>query len=83
MTLNGVQYTRIDDAGLHIETATGPQTLNVENVVLCAGQESERGLYEALQDRHPSVHCIGGAEVAAELDAKRAIAQGTKLALSL
>ena len=53
VTLNGVQYTRIDDAGLHIETATGPQTLNVENVVLCAGQESERGLYEALQDRHP------------------------------
>ncbi|MBB3047917.1 2,4-dienoyl-CoA reductase (NADPH2) [Litorivivens lipolytica] len=79
----GVQYRAIDDQGLHIETADGVEILEVDNIVICAGQEPERTLANALQDAGIKVHIIGGADVAAELDAKRAINQGTRLAASL
>jgi 2,4-dienoyl-CoA reductase (NADPH2) len=84
--LSGVNYERIDDAGLHI--SFGPQhadarVLGVDNVIICAGQESVRELEEALRDNGIEPHVIGGAAVAAELDAKRAIRQGTELAARL
>ncbi len=80
---SGVAYERIDDAGLHITVDGQPQLLEVDNVVLCAGQEPQRELHPALSAAGCSVHLIGGADVAAELDAKRAIVQGTTLAASL
>ncbi|MFZ4528115.1 MAG: FAD-dependent oxidoreductase [Undibacterium curvum] len=76
----GVSYDRIDDAGLHV-TVNGEQKLiPVDNVVLCAGQEPKRDLQAGLEALGKTVHLIGGADVAAELDAKRAINQGTRLA---
>ncbi|QPR34081.1 NADPH-dependent 2,4-dienoyl-CoA reductase [Delftia acidovorans] len=80
---SGVAYERIDDTGLHITVDGQPQLLEVDNVVLCAGQEPQRELHAALSAAGCSVHLIGGADVAAELDAKRAILQGTTLAASL
>ncbi|MFE2967083.1 FAD-dependent oxidoreductase [Streptomyces sp. NPDC059340] len=79
----GVQYDRIDDAGLHVTVEGHSQVLEVDTVVLCTGQEPRRGLYEELSAAGRSVHLIGGADVAAELDAKRAIKQGTELAAAL
>ncbi|MGD9620218.1 MAG: FAD-dependent oxidoreductase [Mycolicibacterium sp.] len=81
--ISGVNYERIDDAGLHI--SFGPdhsahRLLEVDNVVICAGQESVCELVGSLRARGKSPHVIGGAAVAAELDAKRAIRQGTELA---
>ena len=81
--LAGVTYRRIDDLGLHIDTADGPRTLEVDHVVICAGQVPRRDLYDELTAAGVPVHLIGGADVAAELDAKRAIAQGTALAAAL
>jgi len=78
--LGGVSYERIDDDGLHITIDGNPQVLNVDNVVICAGQEPRRDLYDGLKAANTDVHLIGGADVAAELDAKRAIEQGTRLA---
>ncbi|HUH29866.1 MAG TPA: FAD-dependent oxidoreductase, partial [Rhodanobacter sp.] len=78
-----VVYERFDDAGLHISVAGIAQTLPVDNVVICAGQEPNRQLADALLAVGMPVHVIGGADVAAELDAKRAIAQGTRLASTL
>jgi 2,4-dienoyl-CoA reductase (NADPH2) len=78
-----VRYERFDDAGLHILLDGQPQVLPVDNVVVCAGQEPSRGLADALLQAGRKPHVIGGADVAAELDAKRAIAQGTRLAASL
>jgi 2,4-dienoyl-CoA reductase (NADPH2) len=78
-----VVYERFDDAGLHISVAGIAQTLAVDNVVICAGQEPNRQLADALLAAGMPVHVIGGADVAAELDAKRAIAQGTQLASTL
>lgn len=84
--LSGVNYERIDDDGLHI--SFGPdrarkRVLAVDNVVICAGQESVRDLEDALRDNGIDPHIIGGAALAAELDAKRAIKQGTELAARL
>lgn len=79
--LNKCEYTRIDDAGLHLRVNGEEKLLAVDNVVICAGQESNRTLADQVQGK--PVHLIGGADVAAELDAKRAIDQGTRLALSL
>lgn len=79
----GVQYDRIDDAGLHVTVEGHSQVLEVDTVVLCTGQEPRRDLYEELSAAGRSVHLIGGADVAAELDAKRAIKQGTELAAAL
>ena len=84
--LSGVNYERIDDAGLHISFGPGhdrSRLLEVDNVVICAGQESVRDLVGELEARGVTPHVIGGAAVAAELDAKRAIRQGTELAAGL
>jgi len=81
--LGGVNYERIDDAGLHVTIDGAVRVINVDNVVICAGQEPRRELYDGLKTAGMDVHLIGGADVAAELDAKRAIAQGTRLAMSL
>ncbi|MEU2222948.1 NADPH-dependent 2,4-dienoyl-CoA reductase [Streptomyces sp. NPDC018347] len=79
----GVRYDRIDDAGLHITVGGESTVLEVDTVVLCTGQEPRRDLYDALVAAGRGAHLIGGADVAAELDAKRAIKQGTELAASL
>ena len=81
--IGGVRYDRIDDAGLHITVADQPQTLAVDSVVLCTGQEPRRDLLAPLQAAGLRVHTIGGADVATELDAKRAIRQATLLAIGL
>jgi 2,4-dienoyl-CoA reductase (NADPH2) len=79
----GASYERIDDEGLHLTIDGEPQVLPVDTVVLCAGQEPRRDLYEELVAAGRTAHLIGGADVAAELDAKRAIDQGTRLAATL
>ena len=81
--LGGVTYEKIDDAGLHVSVDGKAQTLDVDNVVICAGQESNRTLADELVELGVIVHVIGGADVAAELDAKRAIRQATELAAGL
>lgn len=81
--ITGAAYERIDDEGLHLTVDGKPRTLAVDNVVVCTGQESVRDLVEPLQAKGVTVHVIGGADVAAELDAKRAIRQGTELAAAL
>jgi 2,4-dienoyl-CoA reductase (NADPH2) len=90
--LRSVEYLRIDDDGLHISVPADPRNpksarehrvLDVDTVVLCAGQTSVRELVAPLEERGVRVHVIGGADVAAELDAKRAIKQATELAAVL
>jgi 2,4-dienoyl-CoA reductase (NADPH2) len=81
--LAGVSYERIDDQGLHVRIEDKPRCLEVDNVVICAGQLPQRELVEALKQAGIEPHLIGGADVAAELDAKRAIDQGTRLAARL
>ncbi|MEV0549967.1 NADPH-dependent 2,4-dienoyl-CoA reductase [Nocardia salmonicida] len=84
--VGGVNYDRIDDAGLHIsfgEKHENPRVIEVDNVIVCAGQESVRELEEPLRAAGVDLHLIGGADLAAELDAKRAIDQGTRLAARL
>ena len=81
--LGGVEYLGVDDAGLHIRVDGGEQMLAVDHVVVCAGQEPRRNLFDALQASGRKTHLIGGADVAAELDAKRAIDQGSRLAAVL
>ncbi|UXI67335.1 NADPH-dependent 2,4-dienoyl-CoA reductase [Tahibacter amnicola] len=81
--LAGVSYDRIDDAGLHISRDGKTEILPVDHVVLCAGQEPNRDCHAEASALGIKTHLIGGADVAAELDAKRAIAQGTRLAASL
>ncbi|CAM03436.1 2,4-dienoyl-CoA reductase (NADPH2) [Saccharopolyspora erythraea NRRL 2338] len=84
--LTGVNYEKIDDAGLHISFGPErerPRVLEVDSVVVCAGQESVRDLVDELTVKGVLTHVIGGADVAAELDAKRAIDQGTRLAAAI
>ena len=81
--LNGVSYRRVDDAGLHITLGEKEMTIPADTVVVCAGQEPLRDLQDALVAAGCSVHLIGGAWKAQELDAKHAIKQGTELALTL
>ncbi|QKJ57583.1 NADPH-dependent 2,4-dienoyl-CoA reductase [Serratia fonticola] len=81
--LNSVNYQRIDDEGLHILRAEQESCLPVDTVVICAGQEPRRELQQPLLEMGKTVHLIGGADVAAELDARRAIDQGTRLAMAL
>ena len=76
----GCEYLKIDDQGIHIKVNDEVQVLDVDNVIICAGQEPLRELVEGLTKPY---HLIGGADVAAELDAKRAIDQGTRLAAEL
>jgi 2,4-dienoyl-CoA reductase (NADPH2) len=81
--LAGVEYRRIDDRGLHIRHDGADKLLEVDHVVLCAGQLPRRELHAPLEAAGVKVHLIGGADVAAELDAKRAIRQGSELAAAL
>ena len=84
--VGGVNYERIDDAGLYVsfgEARENPTVIPADTIVLCAGQLSERTLADALAAKGITAHVIGGADVAAELDAKRAINQGTRLAATL
>lgn len=81
--LGGVSYERIDDDGLHIRVKDVPRVLTVDTVVICAGQETRRDLADALKQRGIKSHVIGGANLAAELDAKRAIREAAELAASL
>lgn len=78
-----VQYHKIDDEGFHVTIKGEPQILKVDNIIVCAGQEPLRDLYEPLQQAGIPVHLIGGAHEARELDAKRAIEQATKIAISV
>lgn len=78
--LGGVEYVGVDDSGFRIRVDGQEQTLAVDHVVICAGQEPRRDLFDALQSAGIPAHLIGGADVASELDAKRAIAQGSRLA---
>ena len=82
----GVNYEKIDAAGLHVsfgEARENPTLIEADTIVLCAGQLSDRSLADALEAKGKTCHVIGGADVAAELDAKRAIDQGTRLAATL
>lgn len=82
----GVNYERIDEHGLHVsfgEKCEDPRRLDVDTIVLCAGQEPQRELAASLRAAGMRAHVIGGADVAAELDAKRAIDQGSRLAAAL
>ncbi|MES0862246.1 NADPH-dependent 2,4-dienoyl-CoA reductase [Ruegeria sp. SCPT10] len=84
--VGGVNYERVDEDGLHVsfgEERADPTVIAADTIVLCAGQVSDRSLADALIDRGITPHVIGGADVAAELDAKRAINQGTRLAAAL
>lgn len=81
--LAGVQYDKVDDQGLHITVDGKPSVLEVDHVVICAGQESFTAMYEQLKEDGKNVHLIGGAKEAGELDAKRAIRQGAELAATL
>ena len=84
--MGGVNYERITPDGLHVtfgKARENPTLIEADTVVICAGQVSENSLAQALTDRGVSVHVIGGADVAAELDAKRAIDQGTRVASAL
>jgi 2,4-dienoyl-CoA reductase (NADPH2) len=78
--LGGVEYLGVDDTGLHVRIDDGEQLLAVDHVVVCAGQEPRRDLLAGLQARGKTVHVIGGADRAVELDARRAIDQGSRLA---
>lgn len=77
----GASYNKIDDQGLHITVGEKNMVLEVDNVVICAGQESYTAMFDQLQADGKSVHLIGGAKEAGELDAKRAIRQGAELAM--
>jgi 2,4-dienoyl-CoA reductase (NADPH2) len=81
--IGGVEYERIDDAGLHIRIKEQPRTLEVDHIVICAGQEPLRTLQAPLEAAGVKVHLIGGAHTAGELDAKRAIRQAAELAAAI
>jgi 2,4-dienoyl-CoA reductase (NADPH2) len=81
--INEVQYTKIDDQGLHYTKGEQSKILEVDHVIICAGQTPLKELYTALELSGKNIHIIGGADIADELDAKRAIDQGCRLAASL
>lgn len=81
--IGGVTYQKIDDRGLHISRNGKTELLEVDNVVICAGQRSKNDLYEPLKNMGVNVHLVGGAYKAAELDAKEAINQASRLAATL
>ena len=81
--INEVQYTKIDDQGLHYTKGEQSNILEVDTVIICAGQTPLKELYTALESSGKNIHIIGGADIADELDAKRAIDQGCRLAASL
>ena len=81
--LGGVTYRRIDDAGLHVTVGDEDRLIDVDAVVICAGQEPLRDLQDGLQAAGLPVHLIGGADEASELDAQRAIDQAVRLAATM
>ena len=81
--LKDVQYHKIDNEGLHISIEGQQQLLEVDNIIICAGQDSHRALQSKLETNKVKVTLIGGADIASELDAKRAIKQGTEVAAAL
>lgn len=83
--LGGVDYRRVEEGGLVISTAGEERLIPADTIIICAGQESQRSLYDELLARAPAstVHIIGGADVAGELDAVRAIDQATRLAMTI
>ena len=81
--LNAVEYLKIDDAGLHIRRGDIQEILPADTIIICAGQESERSLFDQLQQSELSSELIGGAYKAAELDAKAAIKQASYAAAQI
>jgi 2,4-dienoyl-CoA reductase (NADPH2) len=81
--VSGATYLGIDDRGLHYRSDGAERVLDVDHVVICAGQESDRALYDALAARGARPHLLGGARRAAELDAARAIEEAMRLALAI
>ncbi|NNL57205.1 MAG: hypothetical protein HKO71_05600 [Pseudomonadales bacterium] len=81
--LGNCEYIKIDDRGFHILVDNQPRCLEVDHIIICTGQESLRDLLEPLQQAGVSAQLIGGADIAAELDAKRAIDQGSRVAAAL
>jgi 2,4-dienoyl-CoA reductase (NADPH2) len=85
--LAGVSYQRIDDAGLHILVDGVPRVIEADTIVICAGQVSNRGLFDELSaadvEAQVTVHVIGGAKEASELDAMRAVEEGVRIAQAL
>lgn len=81
--IGGAEYLAVDDAGLHVKIDGRAQCLEVDTVILCVGQVPRRDLYDDLCARGRTPHLIGGADVARDLDAKRAIRQATLLAAAI
>jgi 2,4-dienoyl-CoA reductase (NADPH2) len=81
--MTGVSYQRIDDAGLHVIVDGAPRLIEADTVVICAGQESSRSLFDELQASGIETHLIGGAKEASELDAMRAVDEGVRVAQAL
>jgi len=81
--ISGAQYDKIDEQGLHLSIGEHERILDVDHVIICAGQDPKRDLQQAIEDKGLKVTLIGGADVAAELDAKRAIKQGSEVAAAL
>ena len=81
--VGGVSYDKIDDAGLHITVNQEPRVIDCDNVIICAGQEPLRELQAGVEALGKPVHLVGGADVASELDAKRAIKQASELAAKI
>jgi 2,4-dienoyl-CoA reductase (NADPH2) len=81
--ISGVTYRKIDDQGLHITVRDKDKVLEVDTIIICAGQESLKNLQKELEPTGIPVHLIGGADIAVELDARRAIDQGARLAASI
>ena len=79
----GASYEKVDDQGLHIIVNEKPMLLEVDHVVVCAGQEPFTAMFDQLKAEGKAVHLIGGAKEAGELDAKRAIRQGAELAAAI
>jgi 2,4-dienoyl-CoA reductase (NADPH2) len=79
----GVIYERIDDRGLHVLVEGVPQLIEADTIVICAGQQSNRGLFDELKSAGIEVHIIGGAKEAAELDAMRAVDEGVRIGQAL
>ena len=82
-TLDGVEYIKIDEQGLHIKHRQEEKIIPADQIILCAGQESENKLFNELERAGMNVHIIGGAKEASELNAKKAIEDGLLLALSM
>jgi 2,4-dienoyl-CoA reductase (NADPH2) len=82
-TLTGLEYLRIDDAGLHVRIGDQIELIEVDSIVLCAGQDSVKSVYAELAKTGLTCHLIGGARLATEVDAKRAIEEGVRVAAAL